>query len=170
MAKQIVAWCDLHLARDNEQVPASSVQVTLDHGMPMELDLCDPCHKELVEPLRLLLDEHGQPVKQDTRPTTSPTGRPLIPCPAPGCGKQYAQKRGLEKHMAKYHPEQADEQLPGFAPPAQGNDEDGYLCPECGRHFTRPQGVGRHRLSAHGVTGTSSRAVQRAAHKGEAKA
>jgi hypothetical protein len=34
-------------------------------------------------------------------------------------------------------------------------------CPECGRTFTRPQGLGAHRRQAHGVLGTSVTATRR---------
>src|SRR5438132_538161 len=34
-------------------------------------------------------------------------------------------------------------------------------CPECGRTFTRPQGLGAHRRQAHGVIGTSPTAIRR---------
>jgi hypothetical protein len=34
-------------------------------------------------------------------------------------------------------------------------------CPECGRTFTRPQGLGAHRRQAHGVLGTSLTATRR---------
>jgi hypothetical protein len=35
------------------------------------------------------------------------------------------------------------------------------ICPECGRSFTRPQGLGAHRRQAHGVVGTSLTATRR---------
>jgi hypothetical protein len=33
------------------------------------------------------------------------------------------------------------------------------VCPECGREFTRPAGLGAHRKGAHGVVGSSSNAL-----------
>jgi hypothetical protein len=56
-------------------------------------------------------------------------------------------------------PPSLDEQHPphplsGLAPPE-------YPCPECGRPFTTKQGLGRHRLSAHGVKGKATRTLQR---------
>ena len=33
------------------------------------------------------------------------------------------------------------------------------VCPECGREFTRPAGLGAHRKGAHGVAGSSSNAL-----------
>ena len=36
-------------------------------------------------------------------------------------------------------------------------------CPECGRTFARPQGLGAHRRQAHGVVGTSKNTTRRRA-------
>jgi C2H2-type zinc finger len=46
--------------------------------------------------------------------------------------------------MAEPAPEKPTEQQP-----------DSYVCPECGRSFSRPQALGAHRRRAHGVAGTS---------------
>ena len=37
----------------------------------------------------------------------------------------------------------------------------GLVCPECGRTFTRPQGLAAHRRLAHGVIGSSKQAAAR---------
>lgn len=144
MAKEIVTYCDVHLTR-GEHLPASSVQFTVDQGMPLEVDLCNDCHKELVEPLVALLNEYGQPVKRDTG--TSNTGKPLLLCPV--CAKQYVQQRGLDKHIEREHP------TPAAARAAVQATSGAHQCPECDRSFALPQGLGRHRLSAHGVKGTT---------------
>ena len=47
------------------------------------------------------------------------------------------------------------------------NAKQPYPCPECGVTFGTVQGVARHRLSRHGVPGSSSAAIQR--HKLAAK-
>lgn len=36
-----------------------------------------------------------------------------------------------------------------------------FVCPECGKTFGRPQGLGAHRRSAHGVKGGSATAARR---------
>jgi hypothetical protein len=43
----------------------------------------------------------------------------------------------------------------------QPNEEQAtaYVCPECGRSFSRPQALGAHRSRAHGVAGTSRSAA-----------
>ena len=44
---------------------------------------------------------------------------------------------------------------------ASGGEAAGakLVCPECGREFTRPAGLGAHRKGAHGVVGSSSNAL-----------
>jgi C2H2-type zinc finger len=50
--------------------------------------------------------------------------------------------------MAEPAPQQPEEQQP-----------NAYVCPECGRSFTRPQALGAHRSRTHGVAGTSRSAT-----------
>lgn len=164
MAKEIVAWCDRHLASD-EQVPATTVQVTLDNGMPIEIDLCDPCHKELVEPLRLLLDEHGQPVRSQDRSSSASH------CPMPGCDKSFAGPRQLQKHVERIHDTVLPDEVFGNAVPSPAStDEKGetiYPCPEpdCDRTFKRPQAVGAHRSHVHGYVAASNTSGKRPGRK-----
>lgn len=44
----------------------------------------------------------------------------------------------------------------------QRNDQGKYVCPDCGREFTSPQGVGSHRARAHGYR-NPARALRRTA-------
>lgn len=62
MSKEIIkrTWCDNH-ERQGIQEPGEERRIDLGNG-PRALDLCDPCDKELLEPLRELLGESGQPV------------------------------------------------------------------------------------------------------------
>lgn len=48
--------------------------------------------------------------------------------------------------------------------PEPGTAGDEHVCPECGRTSTTKQGLGRHRSTAHGVTGASKTAQRRAAN------
>jgi uncharacterized C2H2 Zn-finger protein len=149
MAKEIVAWCDIHLAKD-EQVVASSVRAALDNGMPMDLDLCEACDKELVEPLRLALIEYGQPVRGADEEESN-----MLHCPMPGCRKSFPTGRKLQKHMERIHDTLLPDSVLGPAQVAQvtTTDENGepiYSCPECDRTFRSPQGVGAHRSKVHG--------------------
>lgn len=144
MAKQIVAWCDAHLSRD-EQVPGEPVRVTLNSGLPLEVDLCEPCAKELVEPLSQFLEAHGQPVK--TNPAEGG-----VTCAA--CGKSYKQPASLRRHMREVHED------PALLPAPDGRSvvvPDGYPCPDCDRTFDRPQALGRHRSHQHGYVGTKGK-------------
>ena len=43
-----------------------------------------------------------------------------------------------------------------------------FVCPECGRTFTRAAALGAHRSRAHGVAGRSARATKRRASSGRA--
>ena len=69
MAKEIEvhAWCDRHMALD-ERIEGDEITVALD-GPPVTLDLCAPCHKEIVEPLARLIAEHGVKVAPPTKTT-----------------------------------------------------------------------------------------------------
>lgn len=48
------------------------------------------------------------------------------------------------------------------APGVQPDTEGRYVCPECGKTSTHAQGLGSHRLKAHGVPGVSRAAGTRA--------
>jgi hypothetical protein len=47
---------------------------------------------------------------------------------------------------------------------AQTQQARQLVCPECGRAFSRPQGLGAHRRQAHGIAGTSAAASRRRAN------
>jgi uncharacterized C2H2 Zn-finger protein len=148
VAKQIVAWCDKHLAQD-EQVPAGTVQVALDGGDPVELDLCDPCAKEVLDPVRALVDEYGQP----TADQGGSTGDPVYHCYARGCDKTFAHGRNLQKHLERIHGFVLPDAALGTEVVQVATDAEGkpvYPCPECGREFRKPQGVAAHRSHVHG--------------------
>lgn len=151
MAKQIVAWCDKHLAQD-EQVPASTVQVSLDGGNLVELDLCDPCDKEVLEPVRLLVEEFGQPTTEDGSPIGA-SGEAHYHCYARGCDKTFAHGRNLQKHLDRIHGFTLPDSALGTEVVQVKQDAEGkpvYPCPECDREFRKPQGVAAHRSHVHG--------------------
>lgn len=154
MAKQIVAWCDVHLAQD-VQTPGSPMRVALGDAAPLELDMCDDCVKELVEPLRLLVAEHGQPLA-DAEPSDN-----LLHCPMPGCRKVFTHGRNLQKHMERVHDTTLPDSVLGDALVVQSTTDDSgetiYPCPECDRTFKRPQGVAAHRSHVHGYAAPGSK-------------
>lgn len=153
MAKQIVAWCDVHMARD-ENVPASSFRVALDGSQPVEVDLCETCDKELLGALRELIEEVGQPVSTRMAHPTS-GGSEKAACPE--CGNELT-KEGMRKHMMRAHGKtriQAGEIVRGLGYTKKRDQQAGsYICPECQDEFDTPQGRGAHRRSVHDVVGT----------------
>jgi hypothetical protein len=69
-----------------------------------------------------------------------------------------ARKRGRSKANAT-----------GITSDSQAGKEQGvFVCPECGKSFSRAQALGAHRSRAHGVAGTS-RAARAASGRGAAK-
>lgn len=137
MSKQLVTyvWCDNH--PDDEQVPATTVRITLGNQVPRELDLCDVCRKELIDPLQTLLAEQGQPVEP-----TGPDGR--LACTVTGCTKTYGSERALRRHLESHDA-------------AEGASVELLPCPECGKQCSSPAGLGSHRWRAHGVEGVSGK-------------
>lgn len=147
MAKTIVTFCDRHLGDHDEEVPAVALRVAFGDSAPVEIDLCEECRKELVDPLADFLSEHGQPT---VRPKNA-AGR--TPCPVPGCGASYKQNKGLKNHLATVHADAVQDGMVAGNPVPIGADpqaEGQYACPDCERSFLTPQGVGAHRSRAHG--------------------
>lgn len=117
MAKEIVVWCEVHLTRDDERVPGREYEIAVD-GTLRVVDLCADCHQVHVGPVEAFLAEFGEPVAK-TRGSYKKAKKKVTVGPA------------AEKVKAR-------------------PDENGeYVCdaPGCGRSFSRPQGLGRHRLS-----------------------
>jgi len=54
------------------------------------------------------------------------------------------------------------------AAPTAATANGEFVCPECGRTFTRAAALGAHRSRAHGVAGRSARATKRRASSGPA--
>lgn len=66
MSKEIrtIAWCDGPIHVEYEQVEAAVTRrFAADTVKECEVDLCEVCDKDLVQPLLALLEESGQPVK-----------------------------------------------------------------------------------------------------------
>lgn len=163
MAKTIVTWCDAHLTSTGEEVPAESMRFTLGLSLPVEVDLCEVCRKELVDPLAEFLAEHGQPVKGDAEHEGA------VFCPQ--CGKSYRQPASLRRHLIQAHGGAPE---PTKAEPVPDRRSvvipDGYPCPECDRKFDRPQALGRHRTHAHNYVSPEREAKQAKARRAKAKA
>lgn len=148
MAREIVAWCDVHLAED-ERVPATTVTVTVDGAGPVEIDLCAEDRKRYVEPLVELLTAHGAAPTRGAlaparaaidgragKPTTRPRHLQCLWCPL-----DYSAQSGYLAHLRKVH---GFDSLP---------DAYGEQCPLCGQSFTA---LGAHTVRAHDATQTAA--------------
>lgn len=130
MAKEIISWCDVDML-DDVKVPGRTVRVQIGLAQPVEVDLCEQHEKQLVEPLRELIEQHGQPTAAVDDLT----------CPM--CSKRYTKKESLAKHIRAKHTEAAVEEP--VATHVQRKQ-----CPDCDASFDTPQGLGAHRSRAHG--------------------
>jgi uncharacterized C2H2 Zn-finger protein len=147
MAKEIVAWCDVHLA-DDERVVAHTLGVAM-RGDNKGVDLCDTCTKQLVEPLAEIIAEYGQ--RFETGPPApkqeGKKARKGTPIPCPECTVVAYGASGLSSHLQNKHNMLTADLTEPFMP---GEENFALPCPDCNRRFERPQGLGAHRASAHG--------------------
>lgn len=170
MAKVIVAWCDPHMA-DDEQVPGKSFQIALDGQKPVEVDLCEQHEKEFLTPLLLLLGEVGQPVVE-------PTAKVKVKrFTCPECQKGLSSRDSFGKHLRNQHGkglgeiEEVTASQEGVAPASAPEVTDAgprplaFPCPSCERSFETPQGRGAHRSSTHGYVSPSAPARAEAEKK-----
>ena len=59
----------------------------------------------------------------------------------------------------------------GATPSQQEQEQGAFVCPECGKTFSRPQALGAHRSRSHGVAGSSRAARAKASSaRGAARA
>lgn len=122
MAVELITrtWCDVHLEAKDEHVEGTNYK----YGA-REIDLCVDCAGPFVEAARLV-EEYGRRDRQDE------TARPACP----ECGKTYMTTARVKEHARRVHGQGAD---------ALAGDPTPYRCEECGKEFTRPQGLGAHR-------------------------
>lgn len=160
MAQTIVVLCDECLEGGTEipgQTYAVAIAVPGTKAAPYEIDAC-LMHGEPYRQLLKTLGEYGRRTDRKTPlPRVSTAGAVAadvppgsVACPA-GCGYVGPSESAAKSHVNRHHKETSWGQLMGTA---RGVTDD-YPCPEpgCERHFTTPQGLGRHRLSIHGVPG-----------------
>lgn len=140
MARELIVktWCDnTERHGSGVNIEAQTYVVAIDGGKPRQLDLCDVCTKELLVPLRELLDAHGQPL--DAEPIAPASSSEKTGKLCPDCGKSYGTNKGLREHRKNVHdwtdPRPAD-----------------HKCPHkgCDAAFVAPQGLSAHRMQAHG--------------------
>jgi hypothetical protein len=178
MAQKIVTLCDPH-QRHDEEVPGAPWTVTLqgpEDGRPTTwaIDLCEDDGKTLVD-LASMLDAvgrvvdgprrkvataarkaaraeaqaHHAPVYRNDaqRPVEAPRTAEGFPCPVDGCGKVPSTHAALSSHLRSFH---------GTSIAAATGQPEPFQCPECDFSSARPQGLGAHRRSAHGVAGAKA--------------
>ena len=129
--KRIVASCDNLEAHDGALVEGAEVVVAIGSTLGA-LDLCELCHKALVQPLESILGDAGQPVGQPPRwrvpspqkaaqgPAQDPAAAPKprrgrkpgggravgdTGCPVPGCNYGTAQRPAVVSHVKNHHGE-----------------------------------------------------------------
>ena len=159
MAQVISTLCDECLAGGSE-VPAVTWGLTIDapgaKSAPYLIDACE-MHAEPYAAVAKTLAEYGRrsdrkaplprvaagPVPAGaTDFATTPAGEHV--CPVAGCGKSVPTRNGLISHVRRVHEMTLNESLGLVADGAE------YPCPDCERHFSTPQGLGRHRTAVHG--------------------
>jgi hypothetical protein len=133
--KEIVTWCDpcLDLGFKNA---GREHEVHVDSQKPALIDMCDTCAEAWLDPLRELLEKHGQPALTRPHVTTLQSHAHVedghVRCPF--CTKTYASNSsGMREHLYAQH----------------GIDQSKMLrgpCPICGFEVKR---LGTHVNRAH---------------------
>lgn len=138
MAKQIIVQitCDNH---DEADVEAQTHTVALDGEGPVEIDLCDPCATQLLDPLRAIVAVHGQPIPAPVKRTKRAATEAPTPSTAdrlcPTCGALLGNRNKLRTHMQEQH-DQLIDGTPRAEAPAR--------CDTCGGGFTDNRGLSAH--------------------------
>lgn len=137
MAKELITriWCDKCALND---VHSEARAFTVNLGAKThEVDLCETCEKELIEPLRALIEEQGQPVTKGSGKSAGTGSAKAKANVCAECGKAYATRKGLRNHMRDIHDIVLD--------PPSGD----YKCPICGKEARAIQGLAIHLRRAH---------------------
>lgn len=167
MAQQVVTWCDRHMARD-ETVPGRPVTLSIDGTRPMAIDLCEPCAKELLEPIESLLADVGRAVELPRakrgpgRPSMSglPASDVVVACPL--CAEEKRTTTMLRASMRSHMQSEHDTTLAAVEA-KRGEALDGtplpFSCTVCSpaERFGTPQGLGAHQRARHGIVGASAK-------------
>lgn len=149
MAKEIVTWCDKHMARE-EHVAATTFPLTFGRDS-YTIDLCEGCAKELITPLEELVRELGvteksaapakpakasaasEPPARQGRPSTHPEKLLAGPHPCPVCSADYTDRTqgALGQHLVTQH---------GLTPAMTV----GTTCPVCNMGHELSKGLATH--------------------------
>jgi hypothetical protein len=168
MSKEIrtVIWCD-GLVHIDEQVEAAVTRrFAADTLKECEVDLCEVCDKDLVQPLLAFLAEQGQPVKGarpiknglPAVPEPTPSGRAHrtpreveIKCPIDDCDWEGSRTAGAA-HTPKHH---GGETLPilegrfGRRLPDGSRTRLPFPCPSCDASYDSKTGIATHQRVSH---------------------
>lgn len=154
--------CDVCAKEDLETPAMDEMQDELSLGKKkVLLDLCETHQEGLMVALEPYLAA-GVKASMNGAPTTA-AGKPLdVECPHPECGKMYSGRQRMMNHFRSQHGSTLAEWEA-----SQGLRTDVYACeePGCGRQFSKIQGLGRHKLAAHGIPGESRKTPSKTTSK-----
>lgn len=144
MAQRIAIDCDPHLDR-GEQVEGKPRLIAVDGQRAVAVDACDICDKEVLQPVRDLIAEHGRALDDEELAVLAPKQPTVLPkhvCPVSQCG--YRATRGaIRSHIRDSH----EETTLAHEEARLGHTLDGlpieHHC-ACGGGFSHLQGLRRH--------------------------
>ena len=194
MARDLVFWCDICLADEDERTPGGEVVIQLGNLKPRLLALCDRHMDEIYNPLRELLQD--MPIADSVPPNSAgfmPTKRQGenagdFTCLVPDCGRPYKYKGSLRTHLNEVHNMTLQEMVKQYGADAPeeatlafsvGEDEKPPKvtraeCDKCDTVYEWPehkrpaQALGVHKATVHKIKG--ERHDQRKGSKPSAKA
>jgi hypothetical protein len=166
MSKEIrtIIWCD-GPDHDVEDVEAAVTRrFAADTLKECEIDLCESCDKEIVQPLLALLTDHGQPVKgarsiqpallpdvDAPRTRTAHRLPPEVKCPVEDCDWE-GSKPGASQHAPKVHGENITILEGRFGRRLLDGSRItlGHPCPLCDAAYETKGGLTTHKRQTHG--------------------
>lgn len=137
---QIVRWCDWHLKRDGEKVPAKrSTPLAVDNENA-EVDLCPSCEEQIAGPIRELLKAIGSRVERPEPKEESEDGtRAPVLSQCPLCPR-WMDVRSRTGHVKGKHPGMS----PGEIDWRYSEDFDQVWACGCGLTFPAARGRDMH--------------------------
>jgi len=166
MSKEIrtIIWCDGPIHVDEQVEAAVTRRFAADTLKECEVDLCEVCDKDLVQPLLALLAEQGQPVKgsRSIQPALPDIDEPPrrrtalrhpaeIKCPVEECDWE-GTKAGANAHTPKAHEGAVLAVLEGRFGRRLLDGSRVTLehpCPSCEAAYESKTGVTTHKRIAH---------------------
>lgn len=166
MADEIMKWCDWHLTQQDEKVPGIARRVHLEGSKQELVDLCDPCDKEFLGPIRELLESIGRKPDQANPPLNSGAAKrrtrrtakdasedEMIPCPHRGCKHKTLVRSSMNSHTANAH-DTALAVYEGKRGKTITGETVNFYCDHCPAGFVKRNGKTWHEKNAHEAQGT----------------